>query len=191
MRSTFVLLLLIFGHFLLLPLFHISESHWLILPFIRIVSLPYSFLFNFVLSPHFFSPSMAFFLSHSFFFILLLFILPLVFFLIPVSLQMFEDLGIQCVPVSLRHATSLGGGFHCWTSDVRRRGTLESYFWFDTWDRRSFFSFGLRKGLREKKLANTTFAWWRHLTTTTRMHFAAIFRVTHERFFTKEQTWIQ
>ena len=34
------------------------------------------------------------------------------------------------------------------------------------------------------------FAWWRHLTTTTRMHFSAIFVmqicVTHERFFLKE-----
>ena len=38
---------------------------------------------------------------------------------------------------------------------------------------------------------NSTFARWRHLTTTTRMHFAAIFVmqicVTHERFFTKEK----
>ena len=42
------------------------------------------------------------------------------------------------------------------------------------------------------RLANRAFAWWRHLTTTTRMHFAAIFVmqicVTHERFFTKEKT---
>lgn len=42
--------------------------------------------------------------------------------------QMFENLGIKCVPVSIRFANSLGGGFHCWTCDVRRRGTLESYF---------------------------------------------------------------
>ena len=42
--------------------------------------------------------------------------------------KMFEDLGIKCIPVDIMHAMSLGGGFHCWTTDVRRRGTLESYF---------------------------------------------------------------
>ncbi|XP_013404617.1 glycine amidinotransferase, mitochondrial [Lingula anatina] len=42
--------------------------------------------------------------------------------------KMFEKLGIECVPVSIRHANSLGGGFHCWTCDVRREGILESYF---------------------------------------------------------------
>lgn len=42
--------------------------------------------------------------------------------------KMFEKLGIQCIPVSIRFANSLGGGFHCWTCDVRRNGTLESYF---------------------------------------------------------------
>ncbi len=35
---------------------------------------------------------------------------------------------IILMQVSIRHANSLGGGFHCWTSDVRRKGTLESYF---------------------------------------------------------------
>uniref|UniRef100_A0A671K0U8 Glycine amidinotransferase n=1 Tax=Sinocyclocheilus anshuiensis TaxID=1608454 RepID=A0A671K0U8_9TELE len=42
--------------------------------------------------------------------------------------KMFESLGIQTIRVSIRHANSLGGGFHCWTTDVRRRGTLQSYF---------------------------------------------------------------
>ncbi|XP_020794712.1 glycine amidinotransferase, mitochondrial [Boleophthalmus pectinirostris] len=42
--------------------------------------------------------------------------------------KMFESLGIKTVKVSIRHANSLGGGFHCWTTDVRRRGTLQSYF---------------------------------------------------------------
>ncbi|XP_064388409.1 glycine amidinotransferase, mitochondrial-like isoform X3 [Halichondria panicea] len=42
--------------------------------------------------------------------------------------KMFESLGIKCIKVSIRHANSLGGGFHCWTCDVRRKGTLESYF---------------------------------------------------------------
>ena len=42
--------------------------------------------------------------------------------------QMFERMGITCVPISIVHANSLGGGFHCWTCDIRRRGTLESYY---------------------------------------------------------------
>ncbi|XP_078506613.1 glycine amidinotransferase, mitochondrial-like [Lissotriton helveticus] len=42
--------------------------------------------------------------------------------------QMFEKLGISTIKVNIRHANSLGGGFHCWTCDIRRRGTLESYF---------------------------------------------------------------
>jgi len=44
------------------------------------------------------------------------------------TIKMFEDLGIQTVKVNIRHANSLGGGFHCWTADIRRNGTLESYF---------------------------------------------------------------
>ena len=44
------------------------------------------------------------------------------------TIKMFEDLGFDTVRVNIRHANSLGGGFHCWTCDVRRRGTLESYF---------------------------------------------------------------
>ncbi|XP_068595273.1 glycine amidinotransferase, mitochondrial-like [Brachionichthys hirsutus] len=42
--------------------------------------------------------------------------------------KMFESLGITPIKVSILHANSLGGGFHCWTTDVRRRGTLQSYF---------------------------------------------------------------
>jgi len=42
--------------------------------------------------------------------------------------KMFESLGIKCVKVDIRYANSLGGGFHCWTCDVRRRGELQSYF---------------------------------------------------------------
>ncbi|XP_039269638.2 glycine amidinotransferase, mitochondrial-like isoform X2 [Styela clava] len=44
------------------------------------------------------------------------------------TIKMFESLGIKPITVNLRYANSLGGGFHCWTTDVRRRGTLESYF---------------------------------------------------------------
>ena len=39
-----------------------------------------------------------------------------------------ESLGIQCIKVEMSFANSFGGGFHCWTADVRRRGTLQSYF---------------------------------------------------------------
>uniref|UniRef100_A0A4W5KKI3 Glycine amidinotransferase n=1 Tax=Hucho hucho TaxID=62062 RepID=A0A4W5KKI3_9TELE len=42
--------------------------------------------------------------------------------------KMFDNLGIKTIKVNIRHANSLGGGFHCWTTDVRRRGSLESYF---------------------------------------------------------------
>ncbi|KAJ1078568.1 hypothetical protein K5549_000750 [Capra hircus] len=42
--------------------------------------------------------------------------------------KMFEKLGISTIKVNIRNANSLGGGFHCWTCDVRRRGTLQSYF---------------------------------------------------------------
>jgi len=41
--------------------------------------------------------------------------------------KMFESLGIKCIKVSIKHANSLGGGFHCWTCDVRRKGNLQSY----------------------------------------------------------------
>jgi N-dimethylarginine dimethylaminohydrolase len=38
-----------------------------------------------------------------------------------------ERRGVDVLPLELRHARTLGGGFHCVTLDVRRRGTLESY----------------------------------------------------------------
>ncbi|KAK2565381.1 Glycine amidinotransferase [Acropora cervicornis] len=41
--------------------------------------------------------------------------------------KMFENLGIKCIPISFKFCNSLGGGFHCWTMDIRRRGVLESY----------------------------------------------------------------
>ncbi len=36
--------------------------------------------------------------------------------------------GFEPIPVPFRHFMSLGGAFHCATCDVRRRGTLQSYF---------------------------------------------------------------
>ncbi|CAK8684948.1 glycine amidinotransferase, mitochondrial-like [Clavelina lepadiformis] len=44
------------------------------------------------------------------------------------TMKMFEELGITTIPVDIQHANSLGGAFHCWTTDVRRRGELKSYF---------------------------------------------------------------
>lgn len=34
---------------------------------------------------------------------------------------------VEVLPLSMRHARTLGGGFHCVTLDVRRQGTLETY----------------------------------------------------------------
>ena len=36
--------------------------------------------------------------------------------------------GFHPIPVPFRHFMSLGGAFHCATVDIRRRGTLQSYF---------------------------------------------------------------
>lgn len=42
-------------------------------------------------------------------------------------IKMLEDNGIDCIPLQWRHGRTLGGGFHCVTLDVRRRGKLEDY----------------------------------------------------------------
>ncbi|XP_064626744.1 glycine amidinotransferase, mitochondrial-like [Lineus longissimus] len=42
--------------------------------------------------------------------------------------KMFAKLGIKCITLDITHANYFGGGFHCWTCDVRRRGVMESYF---------------------------------------------------------------
>lgn len=39
-----------------------------------------------------------------------------------------KDFGFTCIPCDFRHVMSFGGAFHCVTCDVRRRGTLQSYF---------------------------------------------------------------
>lgn len=39
-----------------------------------------------------------------------------------------ERNGIDTLPLTLRHARMLGGGFHCVTLDVLRDGAMESYF---------------------------------------------------------------
>ena len=43
-------------------------------------------------------------------------------------IRLLESKGLNVVPIKLRHSRMLGGGFHCVTLDVRRRGTLEGYF---------------------------------------------------------------
>ena len=42
-------------------------------------------------------------------------------------IQLLNRFGIEVIPLQLRHALTLGGGFHCVTLDIRRQGTLESY----------------------------------------------------------------
>ena len=44
-------------------------------------------------------------------------------------LRALERVGLRADPVRfLMHYAPFGGSFHCATLDVRRRGTLESYF---------------------------------------------------------------
>ncbi|TBR56783.1 inosamine-phosphate amidinotransferase 1 [Mastigocladus laminosus UU774] len=42
-------------------------------------------------------------------------------------IKQLEKHGVDVVQLQLRHARTLGGGFHCVTLDVRRKGSLESY----------------------------------------------------------------
>ncbi|WP_407285761.1 amidinotransferase [Streptomyces sp. BP-8] len=39
-----------------------------------------------------------------------------------------KKFGFQPIPCNFRHFNTFGGSFHCATADVRRRGTLQSYF---------------------------------------------------------------
>ncbi len=43
-------------------------------------------------------------------------------------IKQLEKNGIDTIPLQLRHGRTLGGGFHCITLDVRRKGSLEDYF---------------------------------------------------------------
>lgn len=43
-------------------------------------------------------------------------------------IQLLEKHGLDVIPLKLRHAKMLGGGFHCVTLDIRRAGTLQRYF---------------------------------------------------------------
>ncbi|WP_145568000.1 inosamine-phosphate amidinotransferase 1 [Yersinia mollaretii] len=42
-------------------------------------------------------------------------------------IRILEKHNIEVIPLQLRHPRAMGGGFHCVTSDVRRKGTLEKY----------------------------------------------------------------
>ena len=46
----------------------------------------------------------------------------------PTLIKTLEKEGMTVIPLKLRHSKLLGGGPHCVTLDVRRRGTLERYF---------------------------------------------------------------
>lgn len=43
-------------------------------------------------------------------------------------IKLIEKKGIDVLPLKLRHSRMMGGGFHCATLDIRRNGTLQSYF---------------------------------------------------------------
>jgi len=43
-------------------------------------------------------------------------------------IRLLEMKHLDVIPLKLRHSRMLGGGFHCVTLDVRRRGTLQRYF---------------------------------------------------------------
>jgi N-dimethylarginine dimethylaminohydrolase len=43
-------------------------------------------------------------------------------------IRLLEKKGLDVVPLKLRHAQLLGGGFHCATLDTRRKGPLQRYF---------------------------------------------------------------
>jgi N-dimethylarginine dimethylaminohydrolase len=43
-------------------------------------------------------------------------------------IALLETQGLDVIPLKLRHSKMMGGGFHCVTLDIRRRGTLQRYF---------------------------------------------------------------
>jgi N-dimethylarginine dimethylaminohydrolase len=43
-------------------------------------------------------------------------------------IRLLEKQGLDVVPLKLRHSRMMGGGFHCVTLDIRRKGTLQRYF---------------------------------------------------------------
>ena len=43
-------------------------------------------------------------------------------------IRLLEKQRLDVIPLKLRHSKMMGGGFHCVTLDVRRRGTMQRYF---------------------------------------------------------------
>ena len=46
----------------------------------------------------------------------------------PTLIKLLERHGLNVIPLRLRHSKMLGGGPHCVTLDIRRRGKLQRYF---------------------------------------------------------------
>jgi len=46
----------------------------------------------------------------------------------PTLIKFLEKQGLDVIPLKLRHSKMLGGGPHCITLDVKRRGKLDRYF---------------------------------------------------------------
>jgi N-dimethylarginine dimethylaminohydrolase len=46
----------------------------------------------------------------------------------PTLIKFLEKQGLDVIPLTLRHSKMLGGGPHCVTLDIRRRGRLDRYF---------------------------------------------------------------
>jgi N-dimethylarginine dimethylaminohydrolase len=46
----------------------------------------------------------------------------------PTLIKLLEKEGLDVIPLKLRHSKMMGGGPHCVTLDVRRRGKMERYF---------------------------------------------------------------
>jgi glycine amidinotransferase len=45
----------------------------------------------------------------------------------PVLREMLVKRGLKPIELNMTHCFYLGGSFHCWTSDIRRRGKLMDY----------------------------------------------------------------
>ncbi len=43
-------------------------------------------------------------------------------------IKLLEKQALDVIPLKLRHSKMMGGGFHCVTLDIRRKGTLQQYF---------------------------------------------------------------
>jgi glycine amidinotransferase len=48
--------------------------------------------------------------------------------LFPELIRLLERHGFDVLPICHRHRRLFGGGFHCFTLDVRRSGQIQDYF---------------------------------------------------------------